>query len=185
MSHTHQSPDQSGSDNGPLPSTSYDEPALSVWTVQPGSHTFTSDKIKSLVERHLTGSVPNLCAGPTRLDHDGAVLRNDIDNSLETDFSVDAQLISSCLPPNSVDTVVLDPPFSERQAREAYSESELLGPSERREILGKFDADTVWPRDVNQIRCRPVLRRRHSDKLPESLRAALRSRPRLRVCVAV
>jgi len=107
-----------------------DEPALSVWSVQPGSHTFSSEKIKHWAERHLHGTVCNLCAGPTQLDHDGPILRNDIDADIQTDLSIDAQLIASCLPDSSVDTVVFDPPFSERQARETYdvAESQYLPP---------------------------------------------------------
>ena len=120
MSHTQQPTDQADSDDALSTSTSHDEPALSVWTVQPGSHTFTSDKIKNWVERYLSGSVLNLCAGPTQLDHEGPVLRNDIDASLDTDLSIDAQLISSCLPSNSIDTVVFDPPFSVYQSNLRY-----------------------------------------------------------------
>ncbi|SEP23438.1 hypothetical protein SAMN05216388_105016 [Halorientalis persicus] len=83
-----------------------DEPALSVWSVQPGSYTFSSEKIKHWAERQLQGTVCNLCAGPTQLDHDGPILRNDIDADIQTDLSIDAQLIASCLPDSRVESFV-------------------------------------------------------------------------------
>lgn len=97
-----------------------DDIELSYWTVQPNKWTFQSRKIRQWCERWLRGRVLNACAGKTRLTHDGAIVRNDIDEQREADLHVDVCEIADHFPAESFDTVVFDPPFSEYQATTEY-----------------------------------------------------------------
>jgi hypothetical protein len=99
---------------------------MSYWTVQSNRWTFQSEKIRSWVERHCDGRVLNACAGKTKLDHDGAVVRNDIDEQREADLHVDVTEIAQHFEPRSFDTVVFDPPYSEYQANTTY-EGQTVG----------------------------------------------------------
>jgi len=93
---------------------------MSYWTVQPNRWTFQSDKIRRWVERQLGGRVLNACAGKTTLDHDGEVVRNDIDEQRDADLHVDVTEIADHFESGSFDTIVFDPPFSEYQANKHY-----------------------------------------------------------------
>jgi len=93
-----------------------------IWyyTVQPNRWSFQSAKIKEWVERWLEGDVLNACAGKTELDHDGEIVRNDIDEDRDADYHYDVCDLAEHFAPNSFDTIVFDPPFSEHQAENTY-----------------------------------------------------------------
>jgi len=93
---------------------------MSYWTVQPNRWTFQSDKIRRWVEQRLNGRVLNACAGKTKLDHDGEIVRNDIDEQRDADLHVDVTEIADHFDRCSFDTIVFDPPFSEYQANKSY-----------------------------------------------------------------
>ena len=93
---------------------------LSYYTVQPNRWTFQSDKIREWVEERLDGRVLNACAGKTRLDHDGEIVRNDLDEEIDADLHVDVCEIADHFDVCSFDTIVFDPPFSEYQANKSY-----------------------------------------------------------------
>lgn len=99
---------------------------MSYWTVQPNKWTFQSEKIRQWVEQRLDGRVLNACAGKTRLDHDGEIVRNDLDESRVADLHVDVTEIADHFDRCSFDTIVFDPPFSEYQANVSY-EGETVG----------------------------------------------------------
>jgi len=90
------------------------------YSVQPNKWTFEADKIREWVERELSGRVLNVCCGPTRLDHDDEVVRNDIDESINADLHVDAREIAAHVTA-PFDTIVFDPPFSVYQAQTTYN----------------------------------------------------------------
>ena len=94
---------------------------LSYWTVQPNRWTFQSDKIRGWVEQWLEGRVLNACAGKTRLQHDGEIVRNDIDEQRDADFHVDVTEIADHFDRCSFDTIVFDPPYSEYQSTTKYN----------------------------------------------------------------
>ena len=97
-----------------------DDITLSYWTVQPNRWTFQSDKMRQWVEQRLQGRVLNACAGKTMLVHDHEIIRNDIDQDRDADLHVDVCNIADELEPESIDTVVYDPPFSQNQANRSY-----------------------------------------------------------------
>ena len=99
---------------------------MSYWTVQPNQWTFQSDKIRAWVEERLEGRVLNACAGKTVLDHDGEIVRNDIDEDRDADLHIDVTEIADHFDRCSFDTIVYDPPFSEYQSNESY-DGEMVG----------------------------------------------------------
>lgn len=98
----------------------FDTLGFTYETVQPNRWTFQSDKIRRWVEERLHGRVLNACAGKTKLAHSGEIVRNDIDESRDADMHVDVCEIGDHFGPESFDTIVYDPPFSENQANESY-----------------------------------------------------------------
>jgi len=98
----------------------WDELELGYDTVSPNRWTFQSDKIRRWVEQRLRGRVLNACAGITKLAHDHEIVRNDVDEQRDADLYVDVCEIADHLEPESFDTVVYDPPFTDYQANRSY-----------------------------------------------------------------
>lgn len=86
---------------------------LSRWT-------FAYAPARKLVRKHMTGRVLNACAGKTVLDHDGEIVRNDLNPRRDADHHVDVAEIAYHFPAQSFDTVLFDPPFDEQQAETKY-----------------------------------------------------------------
>lgn len=86
---------------------------LSPWT-------FEVPQIRELVEWWLRGEVLNACAGKTKLDHDGAVVRNDIDESRDVDTHYDVRDLDEHFDLDRFDTVVFDPPYTKEMAERHY-----------------------------------------------------------------
>lgn len=86
----------------------------------PRKYTFEQPKLKALVESYCNGSVLNLFAGRVKLNVDET--RNDIDVNMPADFHIDAYELVIKLAKNSIqyDTIILDPPYNLRKAREKY-----------------------------------------------------------------
>ena len=103
----------------------FDELTMSYHTVQPNRWTFRSDKIREWVEKRLTGRVLNACAGRTKLVHDDRIIRNDIDEDRDADLHVDVCEVADHFDPESFDTVVYDPPFSQYQSNRSYEGREV------------------------------------------------------------
>ncbi|MDZ5810052.1 hypothetical protein U4E84_01615 [Halorubrum sp. AD140] len=99
---------------------SWDGLEMSYYTVSPNRWTFRSDKIREWVEERLTGRVLNACAGRTKLVHDDRIVRNDIDVDRDADLHVDVCEIADHFEPETFDTVVYDPPFSQYQSNRSY-----------------------------------------------------------------
>lgn len=92
----------------------YIEVPAAKWTFEPAT-------LRRYVESHLKGRVLNLFAGQTHLRHEGEVIRNDLDESIEAEYHFDATEVADFFPPRSFDTVILDPPYNVRKAREKYN----------------------------------------------------------------
>lgn len=83
----------------------------------PKRYTFEQPKLKKWIESWCEGSVLNLFAGKVLLDVDE--FRVDIDENMPADFhgsAYDYLNINGC----HFDTVILDPPYNIRKAREKY-----------------------------------------------------------------
>ncbi|MFB6173241.1 MAG: class I SAM-dependent methyltransferase [Halobacteriales archaeon] len=78
--------------------------------------TFAPAAVRTWVESRLEGRVLDLFAGGVDLRHDGEVVRNDIDESVDADHHFDAVEVADRFDPDSFDTVVLDPPLDGRGA---------------------------------------------------------------------
>jgi hypothetical protein len=105
-----------------LQDTADGEPPFPIkyYSVQPNRWTFKSDKIRQWVESHLHGKVLNACAGKTKLNHNGEIVRNDYNPERDAHTHHDVTEISEHFEPNSYDCIVFDPPFSEKQADSSY-----------------------------------------------------------------
>jgi len=95
------------------PTLTHIECRASKWTFEP-------NEVQKYVESKLKGRVLNLFSGPTNLRHNGEIVRNDIDETVDADFHFDALEVDKYFDPNSFDTVILDPPFSFRKSHDYY-----------------------------------------------------------------
>jgi hypothetical protein len=85
----------------------------------PKRYTFEQPKLKQLVESYCEGKVLNLFAGYTRLNIDE--IRVDMDSTTEPDFLMDAYDFVSTWKGSKFQTIILDPPYNVRKAREKYA----------------------------------------------------------------
>lgn len=84
----------------------------------PKRYTFEQPKLKQLVESYCIGKTLNLFAGRVRLNIDE--IRVDMDATTEPDFLMDAYDFVSTWKGSKFQTVILDPPYNIRKAREKY-----------------------------------------------------------------
>jgi hypothetical protein len=90
----------------------YDTAVLTKWTLE--------DKtIREWVEKHLYGRVLNACCGKCKLEHRD-VVRNDLNDDIDTDISVDVAELPQHFGESSFDTVFFDPPWSLYQSNLRY-----------------------------------------------------------------
>lgn len=86
---------------------------LSRWT-------FEYQPAQEIVREEMHGRVLNACAGKTKLEHDGEIVRNDLNPDRDADLHVDVAEIADHFESQSFDTVIFDPPFDEKQADTKY-----------------------------------------------------------------
>lgn len=86
---------------------------LSRWT-------FQYTPCRRFVEKRLKGRVLNACAGQTKLNHAGEIVRNDLNPDRDANTHHDVAEIADYFPERAFDTVVFDPPFDEKQAETKY-----------------------------------------------------------------
>jgi hypothetical protein len=86
---------------------------LSRWT-------FQYTPARRFVQKRLEGRVLNACAGRTELNHDGEIVRNDLNPETDADTHHDVCELPQHFDSESFDTVVFDPPFDEKQAETKY-----------------------------------------------------------------
>lgn len=85
-----------------------------------GRWTFEYEPARTFAEHYCKGRVLNACAGRTKLDHDGEIIRNDLNPDRDADYHLDVASIASHFDPASFDTVIFDPPFDDLQAADKY-----------------------------------------------------------------
>jgi len=89
-------------------------------TTQHLAATFEVTEIKNWVLDRLNGRVLNACCGPTQLEYQGQIHRNDIDPEVPANTHVDVARLAAELEPESFDTILFDPPWSLYQANMRY-----------------------------------------------------------------
>jgi len=91
-----------------------------VWQVNSEKWTFQDATVKTWVEDKLDGKVLNACAGRTKLKHDTAIHRNDLNEDLDVDSHYDVRNLPQYMDENGFDAVVFDPPWSVYQVNDKY-----------------------------------------------------------------
>ena len=84
----------------------------------PKKFTFQMPKVKLWVEENCEGKVLNLFAGITRLDL--PEIRVDVNKEMVADYYMDAYEFVKTKSFIKFDTIILDPPYNLRKAREKY-----------------------------------------------------------------
>ena len=84
----------------------------------PNKNTFDIKPIKDLVARNISDE--QLVIDPFANKNKIASVTNDLDNSFDTDYNLDALDFLKMFDSNSVDVVLFDPPYSPRQVSESY-----------------------------------------------------------------
>lgn len=83
----------------------------------PNKCTFTIRPIGDLLKEEMTGG---LWVDPFAGEHSPASITNDLNTERPTDYHMDAVEFLRMFPDNSVDGVLYDPPYSQRQVKECY-----------------------------------------------------------------
>ena len=94
----------------------------------PSKWTFDMSKLKDWLESYCAGNVLNLFGGKTRLkiSKNYTEISNDIDIEMPTDYHLDAIKFVENWSGNKFDTIILDPPYNWRKAKEKY-ENRMIG----------------------------------------------------------
>lgn len=106
----------------------------------PNKWTFTIRPIAELLKEEMTGE---LWIDPFAGEHSPAKITNDLNPGRPTDYHMDAVEFLRGFPDNSVDGVLYDPPYSQRQVKECYDG-----------IQGNLKWDgrmTFWSESKNEI----------------------------------
>jgi len=117
----------------------------------PKKYTFEQPKLKLWTESWCQGKVLNLFCGKTKLNVDE--IRVDIDETMEADYYMEVREFVKKWKGKKFDTVILDPPYTYRKAKEKYN-GNMIGQlpklkNELKNILNKnarvisFGWDTV------------------------------------------
>ncbi|WP_211250844.1 hypothetical protein [Haladaptatus cibarius] len=85
-----------------------------------GRWTFEYTPARELVKEHMHGRVLNACAGKTKLEYDGEIVRNDLNPDRDADTNYDVANIADYFDSGSFDTIIFDPPFDDTQADDKY-----------------------------------------------------------------
>jgi len=86
-------------------------------------YTFKMPKIRHWVESQMEGRVLNLFAGMTELNYSGVEVRNDIRESMNAEYHMDAIEFVKSWKGEPFDTIILDPAYSYRKCIEMYEGS--------------------------------------------------------------
>lgn len=109
-------------------------------TQPPKKWTFEQPKLKSWVESMCFGRVLNLFAGKVKLDCNE--VRVDCSPEWEPDFTMDCREFVEMATQGLFDTVILDPPYTWRKAKEKYA-GKMIGeyPRLKNELLRIISAE--------------------------------------------
>ncbi len=93
-----------------------------VWA-RPNKHTFSIKPIKELVQRYV--ACDPLIIDPFANSCKIADITNDLDPQYDTNFNLEALQFLGTINDNSIDLILLDPPFSPTQVKRLYEELKL------------------------------------------------------------
>lgn len=77
-------------------------------------------KVKSIVQRRLTGKVLNLFAGKNKLDYKD-IIYVDSSSEFDPDYNMNAKDYLLMVKKETFDTIIYDPPWNERKSKELYN----------------------------------------------------------------
>ena len=86
-----------------------------IWSM-PNKNTFSIKPINDLIKKYSFGIIIDPFANSNKI----ATVTNDLDETFETDYHLDALDFLKMFNDSSVDTVLYDPPYSPRQVSECY-----------------------------------------------------------------
>jgi hypothetical protein len=111
-------------------------------TQPPRSYTFEMPKLKFWIESQCIGKVLNLFGGKVRLNVDE--ISNDIDINMKTDYHMDVIEFVDSWKGKPFDTIVLDPLYNWRKAKEKY-EGRMIGqyPQLKNKLLSIITKDAI------------------------------------------
>lgn len=89
----------------------------------PNKNTFNIKPINELIHRYLKEDV--LVVDPFANANKLATITNDLDPQYDTDYHLDALDFLKQIEDNSVDLVLYDPPYSQRQVSESYRKLDM------------------------------------------------------------
>ena len=110
-----------------------------VWAM-PNSKTFSIKPIREIIDRYIHG----VSVDPFANDSSIATITNDLDQSFDTNYHMDATDFLKMIESESVDTVLYDPPYSPRQVSECYTR---LG----RSVNMQTTQASYWSKQKEQI----------------------------------
>jgi len=113
-----------------------DQLEASFHDVRGSRWTFEDDPVREWTLQQCQGCVLNACAGHTRLEYSGDVVRNDLDEDAPADTHLDVHELSDEFGAESFDTIVFDPPWSGFQADDKYQGGDV---NWTRELKEGFD----------------------------------------------
>lgn len=106
----------------------------------PNSKTFTIRPIKDIINKYAYGLIIDPFANDSKI----AEITNDIDESYDTTYHMDATDFLKMFKDNSVDTILYDPPYSPRQVSECYKKLGLT-------VDTKTTQSSYWSKQKEQI----------------------------------
>ena len=109
------------------------KPDVSFTDVSGSKWTFEDAPVHDWCVSHCKGKVLNVCAGKTKLQYEGEVVRNDINTEIPADTHVDVHQLPEIHGKDSFDTIVFDPPWSGFQSDDKYQGGDVNWTREMKE----------------------------------------------------
>ena len=108
----------------------------------PRRYTFEQPKLKLWVEKYCFGRTLNLFAGKVKLNIlNGWEIRVDVDKNMPADYYMDAYGFVKTWDKEKFNTIILDPPYNLRKAREKYQGRYIGSFTKIKEILPNIMTD--------------------------------------------
>lgn len=108
----------------------------------PNKNTFNIKPINELIHRYLKEDM--LVVDPFANANKLATITNDLDPQYDTDYHLDALDFLKQIEDNSVDLVLYDPPYSQRQVSESYRKLDMS-------VNMKTTQNSYWTKQKREI----------------------------------
>lgn len=110
----------------------------------PNKNTFNIKPINELIHRYLKEDM--LVVDPFANANKLATITNDLDPQYDTDYHLDALDFLKQIEDNSVDLVLYDPPYSQRQVSESYRKLDMT-------VNMETTQNSYWTKQKREIAC--------------------------------